>query len=69
MREYVPPCPLGNPAKSPNLAVAPVQPPSLHLDLRPRRPARPPSIWKKCYLDSSQPESGRYGLVVTLFWN
>ena len=55
--------------ESPNLAVAPVQPPSLHLDLRPRRPARPPSIWKKCYLDSSQPESGRYGLVVTLFWN
>ena len=28
-----------------------------------------PSIWKKCYLDSSQPESGWYGLVVTLFGN
>ena len=40
-----------------------------HVYIMRESPQTPPSIWKKCYLDSSQPESGRYRLVVTLFWN
>ena len=34
-------------------------------------PGLPPCLWddKKFYLHSDLPESGRYGLVVKLFWN